>query len=52
MEKELHILELMQDFRSQGKSYQWIATYLTERKIPTKNGGKWYPATVRGMLGR
>jgi len=50
VEEELHILEVMQDFRSQGKSYQWIATYLTERKIPTKNGGKWYPATVRRML--
>jgi site-specific DNA recombinase len=48
--EELCILELMHDFRSHGKSYQWIANYLTERKIPTKNGGKWYPATVRGML--
>ena len=52
VEEEQNILEQMIDLRCQGKSYQWIASYLTERKIPTKNGGKWYPATVRGIVTR
>ncbi|MCD4700671.1 MAG: recombinase family protein [Candidatus Aegiribacteria sp.] len=50
VEEELHILEQMNDFRLQGKSYAWIASHLVENEIPTKNGGKWYPATVRRML--
>ncbi len=49
---ELRILELMRSFRSQGRSYAWIASYLTGRGIPTKNGGQWHPATVRGMVKR
>ena len=52
VEQEQRILDLMLEFRSQGKSFRWIADYLTEKSIPTKNGGKWYPATVRGMLKR
>ena len=50
VEKELKTLELMKDFREQGRSYAWIAKYLTEVSVPTKKGGKWHPATVRRML--
>ena len=50
VEEELQILKLMKNFRTQGRSYAWIAKYLTEESIPTKKGGKWYPATVRRML--
>ena len=50
VEVELQTLELMRDLRDKGKSYAWIAGYLTTEKVPTKNGGKWYPATVRRML--
>ena len=49
VEKELQILELMKDFRTHGRSYTWIAKYLTEKSVPTKDG-KWYPATVRRMI--
>lgn len=48
--EELQTLEMMNDFRTQGKSYAWIANYLAGVRIPTKNGGKWHPATVRRML--
>ena len=50
VEEELQTIEMMKDFRNLGKSYQWIATYLAEKKIPTKNGGKWHAATVRRMI--
>ena len=52
VKEELRILELMRSLRSQGRSYAWIASYLTGRGIPTKNGGQWHPATVRGMVKR
>ncbi|MCD4707357.1 MAG: recombinase family protein [Candidatus Sabulitectum sp.] len=48
--EELQALEMMKHFRTQGKSYAWIAKHLIEESVPTKNGGKWYPATVRRML--
>ena len=48
--EELQTLEMMKDFRTQGRSYAWIAKYLIKESISTKNGGKWYPATVRRML--
>jgi site-specific DNA recombinase len=52
VEKELQNLEMMKNFRNRGKSYRWIAGYLTEKKIPTKNGGQWHPTTIRAMLRR
>jgi len=49
---EQNILESMLSMKSEGRSYRWIAEYLTEQGIPTKNGGKWYPGTIRRMLMR
>jgi len=48
--EEQKVIKLMHQWRSQGKSFRRIADALTEQDIPTKNGGKWYPATVRGIL--
>jgi len=50
VEEEQSVIRQMLLFRSQGRSFRWIADYLINRDIPTKNGGKWYPATVRGIL--
>ena len=50
--KEMKVLELMRSLRDQGRSYAWIASYLTSKGIPTKNGGHWHPATVRRMVKR
>jgi len=52
VEAEQNVLKLMLSLRNQGRSYAWIARYLTGRGIPTKNGGQWHPATVRGMVKR
>lgn len=45
-------LALMRELRAQGLPYHEIARELTEREIPTKRGGAWFPATVRGILTR
>ena len=52
VESEQVVLKLMCSLRNQGQSYAWIARYLTSQGIPTKTGGKWYAATVRGMVRR
>jgi site-specific DNA recombinase len=52
VEAEQKVLKLMQSLRSQGRSYAWIASQMTSKGIPTKNGGQWHPATVRGMVKR
>ena len=36
--------------RRQGATLQAIADVLNAEKVPTKRGGKWYPATVRYIL--
>lgn len=45
-------LALMQVLRERGRSYRVICARLTKRKIPTRGGGKWLPATVRRILER
>jgi DNA invertase Pin-like site-specific DNA recombinase len=35
--------------RKRGKSYERIADDLNADRIPTKGGGRWYPATVRSV---
>jgi site-specific DNA recombinase len=36
--------------KGQGTSYQKIAGLLNEDSIPAKNGGKWHPKTVMGVM--
>jgi hypothetical protein len=35
--------------RKRGKSHERIADDLNADRIPTKGGGRWYPATVRSV---
>jgi len=44
------IVQKMIALRKRGRSYQKIATHLNAKEIPSKNGGKWYPKTVMGIL--
>ncbi len=36
--------------RKRGTSYERIADDLNADRIPTKGGGRWYPATVRSVF--
>ncbi|MGO9137581.1 MAG: recombinase family protein [Syntrophales bacterium] len=36
--------------KREGASYQKIAGRLNDDFIPAKNGGKWYPKTVMGVM--
>ena len=47
---EWQCVELMFQFRSQGLSLHKIAAELTHRKIPTKNGGRWFAKSVYQIL--
>ena len=47
---EWRCVELMFQFREQGLSLHKIAAELTHRKIPTKNGGKWFAKSISQIL--
>jgi len=40
------------NLRSFGCSYRRIAQYLNEERVPTAQGGKWHPETVRQIASR
>jgi DNA invertase Pin-like site-specific DNA recombinase len=46
------ILWLMQGGRRDGMSYRQIAVYLERMGVPTSQGGKWSPGTVKHILDR
>lgn len=49
--KEQEIIAKMKDLKSQGKTYNAIATFLNKENIPTKTkGAKWYNSTVKNIL--
>jgi hypothetical protein len=48
--REWQCVELMFKFRKQGLSLHKIAAELTHRKIPTKNGGKWFAKSISQIL--
>jgi DNA invertase Pin-like site-specific DNA recombinase len=48
--KEQDVLLLIKKWRSNGWSLRKIVNELTRRAIPTKQGGKWYPSTVKYLL--
>jgi len=51
--KEQQAVRNIMDMRSTGLSLQKIADDLNAREVPTKRpGGKWYPATVNGIVKR
>lgn len=46
---ELKAVRMILRRRHSGKSFRAIADELEEKGLSTKRGGKWYPATVRGV---
>jgi len=47
---EWRCVEMMFKFREEGLSLHKIAAELTHRKIPTKNGGKWFAKSISQIL--
>jgi len=47
---EVVIVQKMIALRKRGRSYQKIAAHLNAKEIPSKNGGRWHPKTVMGVL--
>ena len=47
---EVTAVQKMIAIRKRGRSYQKIATHLNSKSISAKNGGKWHPKTVMGVL--
>jgi len=52
VEGELAAVGRIVELRAAGATYQAIADDLTAAGIPTKRGGRWYPATVRNVAKR
>jgi len=48
--KEQAAIKLIKKCREAGWTLQKIADELTTKKIKTKNGGKWYPRTIKYIL--
>jgi site-specific DNA recombinase len=48
---EQDTLERIRDLRASGLSYERVAAALERERRPTKRGGRWYPASVRAVLG-
>jgi site-specific DNA recombinase len=48
--REQTIVDKIKTWRATGWSLREIAKELTRRRIPTKRGGAWYPATVKYLL--
>ena len=47
---EMKIAQKIVSLRQQGRSYLHISDHLNAQGITSKNGGKWYPKTVLGVL--
>lgn len=47
---EATVVERIFRLAAEGRSLPWIATRLREEKAATRNGGKWRPSTIQGML--
>ena len=42
----------MQEMKASGETLQAIADELNTQGIATKRGGKWYPTSIKNILGR
>ena len=47
---ELAVIERIRRMRTRGMSYQAVADALNKQGIPAKNGGLWYPSSVRAVV--
>ena len=50
--EEQEIIQRIRSWRAEGMSLRWIARRLEADRIPTRNGGRWQPSTIRGFLVR
>ena len=48
--EEAVVVDKMMALRKKGRSYQKIAAHLNSKSISAKNGGKWHPKVVMGVL--
>ena len=49
---ELAVIDRMREMREEGYSLQGLSRWLNKEQVPTKQGGKWYAATVKCVLER
>jgi hypothetical protein len=47
---EMKTAQKIVSLRQQGRSYLHISDHLNAQRIASKNGGKWHPKTVLGVL--
>ncbi|MBY0279996.1 recombinase family protein, partial [Candidatus Binatia bacterium] len=52
VDDEIETVELVRQLRDEGLSLREIADRLTADGRRTKRGGRWYPSTIRNVLGR
>ncbi len=48
--REMGTARSIVSMRRRGKSYQRIAAHLNKSNVPAKNGGRWHPKTVMGVV--
>jgi DNA invertase Pin-like site-specific DNA recombinase len=51
LEQEQQVIALVNELRDKGYSLTRIVAELHQRRIPAKNGGRWYAQTVKNILG-
>jgi site-specific DNA recombinase len=49
-EAEQQVIAQIKYFDTIKKSLNWIASWLNEKEIPSKKGGRWHPKTVADVL--
>lgn len=45
------VIECVKELREQGCTYQELADKLNAEGVPTRRGGKWYPSSIKNILG-
>ena len=50
VEQEANVIQFIFDEYSKGRSFVWITNELNRRGFKTKDGGKWYYATIRRYI--
>ena len=44
------VIQYIVYMKRKGISYLGLASHMNRRGVPAKNGGKWHPKTVRGVV--
>jgi hypothetical protein len=48
--EEAEVVERIFRWAAEGRSLPWIPARLRDEEARTRNGGRWRPSTIRGML--